>query len=73
MKILWIVIIIVIMIICSMTYKFNIVEHLTGSDYINFNLSEKPYSTHSPDYIYQWWKGGFDKDKYAGCDQYRCK
>lgn len=41
--------------------------------FINFNLTEKPVANYAPFYIYQWWKNGPDRGKYATCNQYRCK
>jgi hypothetical protein len=43
------------------------------SPFINFDLYDKPYANHAPDYIYQWWKYGLEPNKYYSCNQYRCQ
>jgi hypothetical protein len=75
-------ILIIISFIVYLIYQKVIIEPFSEHDknpppelspYTNFDLYDKPYSSHAPYYIYQWWKYGLEPNKYYSCDQYRCQ
>jgi hypothetical protein len=63
-------VLLLILIVIIWVFKKNIEPF---SNFINFNLTEKPVANYAPYNIYQWWKYGQNFDQYKGCDQYRCQ
>jgi len=58
----------------SVDYPFN--KYISSpSNFINFNLTDKPRDSNDPNPVFWWWENYINKEnamKYANCNQYRC-